>query len=125
MYLRSEDGITMNPDRLIPDAKAIVLSLAETGYRPPAPAELPVFGKPLSSEMELGVYLMRKGGHITDYEAQIAKTGERSLRRRCDAPVDAGTVLSTWNEAFKSLCGEPKTLARIEHLLKKGKPLRN
>lgn len=128
MYLRSEDGITMNPDRLIHDAKAVVLSLAATGYRPPARAELPVFGKPLSAEMDLGVHLMRKGGHITDYEAQIAKKLANVLcggdaTRQSTAPEQY--FLDLEREAFKSLCGEPKTLARIEHLLKKGKPLRN
>jgi 3-hydroxyacyl-CoA dehydrogenase len=78
--------------------------------------------------MELGVYLMRKGGHITDYEAQIAKKLANVLcggdaTRQSMAPEQY--FLDLEREAFKSLCGEPKTLARIEHLLKKGKPLRN
>src|ERR1051326_7261108 len=72
-YLRPEDGITMNSDRLIHDAKAVVLELAATGYRPPTQAELPVFGEPLGAELKLGIYLMQKAGYITEYEAHIAR----------------------------------------------------
>jgi len=127
-YLRPEDGITMNPARVIQDAKAVVLSLASTGYRSPAPGELPVFGKPLAAEMELGVHLMRQAGHITEYEAHI---GRKLANVICGGDVTRETrapeqyFLDLEREAFKSLCGEPKTLARMEHLLKKGKVLRN
>jgi 3-hydroxyacyl-CoA dehydrogenase len=128
LYLRPEDGITMNPDRLIHDAKAVITALAATGYRPPAPSDLPVFGKPLAAEMELGVYLMRKGGHITDHEAHIARKLANVLcggdvTRQSTAPEQY--FLDLEREAFKSLCGEQKTLARMENLLKKGKVLRN
>jgi 3-hydroxyacyl-CoA dehydrogenase len=127
-YLRPEDGITMNPDRLIHDAKAVVLELAETGYRPPASSELPVFGQPLLAELRLGIYLMRKAGHITEYESHIARNlalvicgGE--ITRPSSAPEQY--FLDLEREAFKSLCGERNTLARMEHLLKKGRVLRN
>ena len=128
LYLRPEDGITMNPDRLIHDAKAVVMALAATGYRPPAPSDLPVFGKPLAAEMELGAYLMKKSGHITDHEALIAGKLANVLcggdvTRQSTAPEQY--FLDLEREAFKSLCGEQKTLARMEHLLKKGKVLRN
>ena len=118
----------MNPDRLIHDAKAVVLELAETGYRPPALSELPVFGQPLLAELRLGIYLMRKAGHITEYESHIARKlahvicgGE--ITRPSSAPEQY--FLDLEREAFKSLCGERNTLARMEHLLKKGKVLRN
>jgi 3-hydroxyacyl-CoA dehydrogenase len=127
-YLRPEDGITMNSDRLIHDAKAVVLELAATGYRPPVATELPVFGQPLLAELKLGIYLMRKAGHITEYESHIARKlahvicgGE--ITRPSSAPEEY--FLDLEREAFKSLCGERNTLARMEHLLKKGKVLRN
>jgi len=128
LYLRPEDGITMNPDRVIHDSKAVVRALAATGYRPPAPADLPVFGAPLAAELNLGVHLMRQGGHITDYEAHIARKLAHVLcggdvTRQSRAPEQY--FLDLEREAFKSLCGEQKTLARMEHLLKKGKVLRN
>src|SRR5207244_7975104 len=71
LYLRPEDGVTMNSSRLIQDAKAVVLELATTGYRPPVPAELPVFGESLEAEMKLGIYLMHEAGYIKDHEAHI------------------------------------------------------
>jgi 3-hydroxyacyl-CoA dehydrogenase len=128
LYLRPEDGITMNSERLIHDAKAVVLELAATGYRPPVSTELPVFGDSLGAELKLGIYLMHKAGHITEYEAHIARKlahvicgGE--VTRQSMAPEQY--FLDLEREAFKSLCGERNTLARMEHLLKKGKVLRN
>jgi len=118
----------MNSDRLIQDAKAVVLELAATGYRPPVPIELPVFGESLGAELKLGIYLMQKAGHITDYEANIARKLAYvicggNVTRPSNAPEQY--FLDLEREAFKSLCGEQKTLARMEHLLKKGKVLRN
>jgi len=127
-YVRAEDGITMNSDRLIQDAKAVVLELAATGYRPPVPSELPVFGESLGAELKLGIYLMQKAGHITDHEAIIARKLAHVIcggnaTRQSRAPEQY--FLDLEREAFKSLCGQQKTLARMEHLLKKGKVLRN
>jgi 3-hydroxyacyl-CoA dehydrogenase len=127
-YLRPEDGITMNTDRVIQDARAVVLELAATGYRPPVPAELPVFGDSLGAELKLGIYLMQKAGHISEYEAHLARKLASVLcggdvTRPSSAPEQY--FLDLEREAFKSLCGEQKTLARMEHLLKKGKVLRN
>ncbi len=128
LYLRAEDGITMNSDRLIHDAKAVVLEISATGYRPPVPGDLPVFGDSLGTELKLGIYLMQKAKHITEYEAHIARKlayvicgGD--VTRISTAPEQY--FLDLEREAFKSLCGEQKTLARMEHLLKKGKVLRN
>jgi 3-hydroxyacyl-CoA dehydrogenase len=128
LYLRPEDGITMNQDRLAQDAGAVVRELAAVGYRPPSPAELPVFGEPLAAEMKLGIHLMRQGGHITDFEAHLARKLAHvicggDVTRPSTAPEQY--FLDLEREAFKSLCGEQKTLARMEHLLKKGKVLRN
>jgi len=127
-YLRPEDGITMNADRLIHDAKAVALELAATGYRPPVPTALPVFGDSLGAELKLGIYLMQKAGHITEYEGQIARKLAHvicggDVTRPSTAPEQY--FLDLEREAFKSLCGQQKTLARMEHLLKKGKVLRN
>ena len=127
-YLRPEDGITMNPGRLTHDAKAVVLELAATGHRPPASKELPVFGEALRTELKLGIYLMRKAGYITEYEAHIARKLAHvicggDVTRQSSAPEQY--FLDLEREAFKSLCGERNTLARMEHLLKKGKVLRN
>jgi 3-hydroxyacyl-CoA dehydrogenase len=128
MYLRPFDGITMNSDRLINDAKAEVLRLSASGYRPPVQRNLPVYGETLGAELKLGIYLMQQSGHITEYEAHLARKLAYILcggdvTRPSNAPEQY--FLDLEREAFKSLCGEPKTLARIEHLLKRGKVLRN
>ncbi|HZO85263.1 MAG TPA: 3-hydroxyacyl-CoA dehydrogenase/enoyl-CoA hydratase family protein, partial [Verrucomicrobiae bacterium] len=112
LYLRSEDGVTMNADRLIPDAKAIVMQLSATGYRPPVAEELRVFGAPLAAEMKLGIHLMRQAGYITDYEAHIARKLAHVIcggdaTRQGTAPEQY--FLDLEREAFKSLCGEQKT----------------
>jgi 3-hydroxyacyl-CoA dehydrogenase len=128
LYLRPSDSITMNSDRLIQDAKHAVMEMAAAGYRPPVPAELPVLGEPAAAELKLGIHLMHKGGHITEYEASIARKlvfvlcgGD--VTRPATAPEQY--FLDLEREAFVSLCGHPNTLARMEHLLKKGKVLRN
>ena len=128
LYLRPEDEITMNSDRLIPDAKAAVLSLARAGYRPPVRRPLPIFGESAAAQLKLGVYLMQQAGNITEYEGHLA---QKLIHVLCGGHVTRPSTapeqyfLDLEREAFKSLCGEPKTLARIEHLLKKGKVLRN
>jgi len=128
VYLRPTDGITMNVERVIPDAKAEVLRLAASGYRPPIPPELPVFGESLAAELKLGIYLMQQAGYITEYESHIArKLAFVICGGDVTRPSNASEqyFLDLEREAFKSLCGEPRTLARMEHLLKKGKVLRN
>jgi len=105
-----------------------VLAMAGAGYRPPVPGELPVLGEPAAAELKLAIHLMRKGGHITEYEAAIAR---KLVFVLCGGDVTRPSAapeqyfLDLEREAFVSLCGHPKTLARMEHLLKKGKVLRN
>jgi 3-hydroxyacyl-CoA dehydrogenase len=128
LYLRAADGITMNSERLIHDAKAEVLRLADAGYRPPVPRNLPIYGESAAAQLKLGIYLMQQSGNITEYEAHI---GRKLVYILCGGDVTRPSTapeqyfLDLEREAFKSLCGEAKTLARIEHLLKKGKVLRN
>ena len=128
LYLRPEDEITMNPERLIQNAKSVVLELARSGYVPPVTANIPVLGESAAAEMKLGIHLMRKGGHITDYEAEIAR---KLVFILCGGDVTRPTTapeqyfLDLEREAFLSLCGQSKTVARMEHLLKKGRVLRN
>jgi 3-hydroxyacyl-CoA dehydrogenase len=128
LYLRPQDGITMNPDRVIGDARTVVLGLASTGYRPPIRTDLPVFGAPLAAELKLGVHLMRQAGRITDFEAHVARKLAHVIcggdaTRQGAAPEQY--FLDLEREAFVSLCGEKNTLERMESLLRRGKVLRN
>jgi 3-hydroxyacyl-CoA dehydrogenase len=128
-YLRSVDGITMNTDRLIADAKARAIARAEEGYQRPAPrAAIPVGGEAVLAPLKLGVHLAWRAGRISDHDALVGRTlawvvAGGSLPQ--PARVSEQYLLDLEREAFLSLCGEPKTLERIAHTLKTGKPLRN
>lgn len=129
-YLRAEDSISMNRDRQIADAKQVALDLVQLGYRPPQRRdEILVLGQAALAKMKLGLHLLRRGEYISDYDVVIgthlAKIlsggGEFTSPQR----VSEQYVLDLERESFVSLCGEKKTQARIQHMLKKGKALRN
>ncbi len=127
--LRDTDAVTMNRERLLADAKAAALELARAGYQPPATRnDIAVGGAGVRAALDLGVHLAWRGGHISDYDAHIGRALSRILAGG-DLPhattVSEQRLLDLEREAFLSLCGEPKTQARIAHVLKTGKPLRN
>ena len=126
-YLRRSDGITMNRERLIADAKAAALALVP-GYTPPRPRTVPVGGPGVLAALKLGVHLAWRAGRISDHDAVI---GRKLAWILAGGDVPAATVLSEQQlldlerEAFLSLCGERKTQERIAHTLSTGKTLRN
>jgi 3-hydroxyacyl-CoA dehydrogenase len=128
-YIRDTDGITMNRDRLIDDAKAVALSLAASGYRPPQPRQaIPVGGEGTLATLNLGLHLAWRAGRISDHDKLIG--GKLAWILAGGNLTRPGTLteqqlLDLEREAFLSLCGERKTQERIAHTLKTGKPLRN
>jgi 3-hydroxyacyl-CoA dehydrogenase len=127
-YLRTCDNISMNRDRLIADAKAVALTLARTGYRPPVPRPVYVTGADGFAALKLGLHLMRKAGRISEYDEVVGEKLARVLTGgNMSHPgwVTEEYLLDLEREAFLSLCGQQKTLARMEHMLKTGRPLRN
>ena len=135
-YLRREDGITMNRDRLVADAKQVALNLVRSGYRPAAasPAEgaartqIRVLGEQFLSGAKLAIHMLLRGGYASEYDAHVARKLANILAGGpLSAPqfVSEQYVLDLEREAFVSLCGEKKTQERIAHTLKTGKPLRN
>ncbi|NIJ33116.1 3-hydroxyacyl-CoA dehydrogenase [Sphingomonas oligoaromativorans] len=127
LFLRETDGITMNRDRLLADAKAKALALAD-GYTPPEP---PVFRLPgESGRVGLGLAVkdfQKKGmataydGVVSDRLAEVLTGGEADL-------VDTVTeeqLLRLERKAFLASVKDPRTQARVEHMLTTGKPLRN
>jgi 3-hydroxyacyl-CoA dehydrogenase len=128
-YLRDADGITMNRDRLIADAKSLALSLAATGYQPPQPrAAIPAGGEGMLATLKLGVHLAWRAGRISEHDKLIG--GKLAwILAGGDLPrpgtLSEQQLLDLEREAFLSLCGERKTQERIAHTLKTGKPLRN
>jgi 3-hydroxyacyl-CoA dehydrogenase len=128
-FLGDSDRITMNRDRILSDAKARALELVGSGYEPPVPrTDIPAPGENLLAALKMGVYLMRQGDFITDYEVKL---GGKIAEVLCGGNVTPGTpvseqyILDLEREAFKSLCGEKKTQERIQYTLKTGKTLRN
>jgi 3-hydroxyacyl-CoA dehydrogenase len=128
-FLREEDSVSMNADRLIADAKQEVLALAATGYTPPRPREdVLALGLPALATIKLGIHQMKRGGFISEHDALI---GEKLARILTGGDLNHPTrvseqyLLDLEREAFLSLCGQRRTQERIAHMLKTGKPLRN
>ncbi len=128
-FLDNGDRITMNRDRVLTDAKARALELAQAGYKTPIMrTDIPAPGESILATLRLGVHLMRQGEFITDHEVKI---GTKVAETLCGGNVTPGTLVSEQylldleRENFKFLCGEKKTQERIAYTLKTGKPLRN
>jgi 3-hydroxyacyl-CoA dehydrogenase len=128
-FLRDQDSISMNPDRLIADAKKQVLALAASGYVQPQPrTDILALGAPALATLKLGVHLMKRAGYISDHDALI---GEKLARVLTGGDLNHATrvseqyLLDLEREAFLSLIGTCKSQDRIAHMLKTGKPLRN
>ena len=127
-YMRRGDRVSMNSDRLISDAKQQVLSLART-YVPGRPVtQIAAPGRSVTASIKTHLWNMQQGDFITAYEQQIGNSIAAVI---CGGDVPAGTAISEQSlldlerEAFLSLCGQKKTAERIQHMLKKGRPLRN
>jgi 3-hydroxyacyl-CoA dehydrogenase len=127
--LRPSDRISMNRDRQISDGKKAVIDLAEAGYSMPQPAKnIRVQGRTGMALFMAGVHGMRMGNYISDHDAKIAM---KIANVMCGGDLTAAQevseqyLLDLEREAFVSLCGEKKTLERIQSILTGGKPLRN
>ncbi len=129
ILIPGRDSYSVNPNRVITDAKRMVIELAERGYTKPTPREdIKVLGRTALAALMLGAYSFRLGNYITDYDKKIA---EKLAYVMCGGDLSEGTLVSEQylldleREAFLSLVGERKTLERIQSILTTGKPLRN
>ncbi len=127
--LRDADGITMNRDRLVNDARLKARELADGGYAAPIPRKnIPAPGEAVLANLKLGIHMMREAAMISDHDVKIARHVAHVL---CGGAITSGTqvseqyLLDLESEGFLSLCGEHKTAERIAFMLKSGKPLRN
>lgn len=127
--LRPKDRISMNKDRQILDAKAAAIELAEAGYTmTPQAKNIKVQGRTGLALFAAGVNGMRLGNYISDHDAKIAmKIANVMCGGDLTSPQEVSEqyLLDLEREAFVSLCGERKTLERIQSILTGGKPLRN
>jgi 3-hydroxyacyl-CoA dehydrogenase len=127
--LTVEDGITLNRERLLLDAKAAAEALADGGYLPPAMRmDIPAAGESIRATLRLGAYIMQQSGYASEHDVKVAGHVAHILcggRVAPGTPVSEQYYLDLEREAFLSLCGERKTQERIAYTLTSGKPLRN
>ena len=127
-YLRPRDGITMNRDRLLADAKAKALSLAE-GYAPPAPAVITLSGPSGASALRHVLDTEAVAGRLTAHDRVVGEALVTVFTGGADAdparPAGEDTVTALERAAFIALLGEEPTLERVRHMLATGNPLRN
>ncbi|MCL6586392.1 MAG: enoyl-CoA hydratase/isomerase family protein [Anoxybacillus sp.] len=127
-FLGKTDGISLNGDHLLHDAKHAVLTLYDNGYQPPVRKKVPVVGETGYATLLLAAQSMHLSGYITDHDLTIAKKLAYVIaggKVPYGTEVDEQYLLDLEREAFLSLVGEPKSQARMQHMLVKGKPLRN
>jgi 3-hydroxyacyl-CoA dehydrogenase len=127
-FLNNNDGISVNGDHLLYDAKQAVLSLHGNGYTPPVRKKVPVVGETGYATLLLGAETMFLSGYISEHDLKIAKKLAYVIaggKVPYGTEVDEQYLLNLEKEAFLSLLAEPKTQARMQHMLVKGKPLRN
>ncbi len=129
IFRNGTDSISMNMDRRIADAKRKVLSMHELGYTQPAPrTDIKVQGRAGLGPLMAGIHGMWRGQYISDYDKFIA---EKLAYVMCGGDLSQPTMVSEQyllnleREAFLSLCGQRKTLERLQSILQTGKPLRN
>ena len=127
LFLSTTDGITMNKDRLLTDAKAKALKLA-AGYTPPKPSMYALPGESAKASMAIAINNLKLAGKISDYDVEVSgQLAEVLSGGSCDSAeaLSEDDMLNLELKAFLHLIQQPGTLARLEHLFKTGKPLRN
>ncbi len=127
-FLGPEDRIVFNIDYLIGEAKKEVLRMVDAGYSPPVKRALKVFGDAAQGVIHMELNNMLSAGYISEYDEFLAKRIGYVISggdMRVDGEIDEEIILKLEREAFVDFWKEPKTQARVEHMLKTGKPLRN
>jgi 3-hydroxyacyl-CoA dehydrogenase len=127
-YFRKSDGVSFDRARQLWEAKRRAIGLAEAGYRPPVPRAYKLPGESGMATLQMLINTMVAAGMASEHDGVIARHLARIL---CGGPsgatheVSEEEVLELEREAFVSLCGEPKSQARMQHMLMNNKPLRN
>ncbi|MDO6435475.1 3-hydroxyacyl-CoA dehydrogenase/enoyl-CoA hydratase family protein [Flavitalea sp. BT771] len=126
---KGRDIVSINQGRRIAEAKQSVIEIYDDGYvQPIVRNDIKVLGRSALGALYAGINGMWRGNYATDHDVLVAKKlayvmcgGDLSE----PTPVTEQYILDLEREAFLSLCGEKKTLERIQSVLKGGKPLRN
>jgi 3-hydroxyacyl-CoA dehydrogenase len=127
-FLTEGDRIVMNRDHLLHEAKEEVIALAGD-YAPPVSGHnCYAAGRDVRAGLKAAIYVLKQGGYMTEYDAVISNKLAHVL---CGGDLSSGEwvseqyLLDLEREAFVSLLKEQRTIDRMQHMLKTGKPLRN
>jgi 3-hydroxyacyl-CoA dehydrogenase len=127
-FLSKADGVSVNGDHLLYDAKQAAIALYESGYKAPIRKKVPVTGETGYGTLLLGAQSMYQSGFISEHDLLIAKKLAYVIaggKVPFGTEVDEQYLLDLEREAFLSLIAQPKSQQRMQHMLVKGKPLRN
>lgn len=129
IYRKGLDQIVYNPSRRVAAAKQAVLNWQENGYQQPIERkDVQVLGKAGLGPLLAGIHAMKTAGYATEHDALVAR---KLAYVMCGGDLSESTkvseqyLLDLEREAFLSLCGEKKTLERIQSVLTTGRPIRN
>jgi 3-hydroxyacyl-CoA dehydrogenase len=129
IYKKGRDFVCLNPNRRIAEAKRSVIELYDEGYVMPVQrTDIKVLGRSVLGTFYAGINGMWHGNYATDHDVTVAK---KLAYVMCGGDLTEPSIVSEQylldleRQAFLSLCGERKTLERIQSILKSGKPLRN
>jgi len=127
-FLRDEDLIVMNRDLQLKTAKEQAIQMVKAGYQPPSPQMVQVLGEKVLGVMKIMLYVMHESRYATDYDkvvsgrlAHVLSGGDLSEPQS----VHEDYLYKLEREAIIECLNDERTHARIEHMLKTGKPLRN
>ena len=127
-FLGPKDRIVFNRDHLIGEAKKEVLTMLDGGYAPPVKRKIKVLGQAAQGMAAAQISDMLSGQFVTEYDAFLAKRIAYVISGgdvRDNAEIEEDVIITLEREAFIEFLKEEKTQARIDHMLKTGKPLRN
>jgi len=127
-YFRKTTGVSFDRARLVTETKARAIGLAESGYHPPAPRAFVLPGESGMATLAMMVSTLVSGGYASEHDAKIATKLAEVLcggAGGASREVTEQHMLELEREAFVSLCGEPKSLERMQFMLINNKPLRN
>ena len=129
IYRKGLDEVVLNQNRRVSEAKRSVIELADSGYVMPVQRkDVKVLGRSALGALYAGIHGMWRANYATDHDVTVAK---KLAYVMCGGDLSEPTLVSEQylldleREAFLSLCGEKKTLERIQSVLKAGKPVRN
>lgn len=129
VYRKGLDEVIMNQSRRVAEAKRSVIEFSDSGYSMPVQRkDVKVLGRTALGALYAGIHGMWRAGYATDHDVTVAK---KLAYVMCGGDLSEPTLVSEQylldleREAFISLCGEKKTLERIQSVLKSGKPVRN